>query len=115
VGARIYAEGFLADTMAVGHACRREWWPLGWVALAAAPYSPVAAGLASAMLAPMALEYVRHRPKLDVPRYVLLRLADDAAYGSGVISSACRQLRPAVLMPRVRWPSLGIGRRRKQR
>lgn len=112
LGARFYGEGLVADGLAVGHALRREWWPLGWTVLAAAPRSPVAAGVASAMLAPMALEYLRHRPRLDLPRYVLLRLADDAAYGSGVITSACRQLRPAVLMPHVRWPSLPVLRRR---
>lgn len=110
LGARIFAEGFVADALAVGHAFRREWWPLGWVALGAAPRSRVAAGIAFAMLAPTALEYVRHRPRLDVLRYVLLRLADDAAYGSGVIASACRHLRPAVLVPHIRWPSLAVRR-----
>jgi hypothetical protein len=56
------------------------------------------------MLAPIALEWVRERPAVDPPRYLLLRLAEDAAYGSGVLTSAVRGRRPKALLPVIRFP-----------
>jgi hypothetical protein len=47
--------------------------------------------------------------RVDPVRYVLLRLVEDAAYGSGVIVSALRGRRPRALLPVVRLP----GRRRR--
>ncbi len=100
----VVGKGLLADGAAVGHALRREWWPVGWTALAAAPRSRVARAAAVSMLAPVALEWVRQRPEVDLFRYTLLRLAEDAAYGTGVLLSAVRGRRPGVLVPEVRLP-----------
>ena len=102
VPVEVVARGLLADSLGVGHALRREWWPLGAVALLAAPRSRAARIAAAAMLAPLAWEWWRLRPRLDPARYVGLRLAADALYGSGVIASALRERDPAVLTPALR-------------
>jgi len=100
----IIGQGLLADAKACGHLLRREWWPLGWLTLAATPRSRVARAAAAAMLVPPVCDWLTRRPALDLPRYLLLRLAEDAAYGSGVITSAIRSRRPGVLVPYVRPP-----------
>ncbi|MFB9836926.1 hypothetical protein ACFFNX_32610, partial [Actinoallomurus acaciae] len=89
---------------ALGHALRREWWPLGLVCLAAGGRSRAARAGATAMLAPIALEWIRHRPALDPVRYTALRLTEDLAYGSGVTRSAWTHRSLAPLLPRVRLP-----------
>lgn len=107
----VVGQGLVADAAAVGHALRREWWPLGWAALAVAARSRVAAAAALCMLAPVALDYVRRRPDVDPLRYAALRLVDDAAYGTGVLTGAVRTRRLGVLLPEVRWPFVRSGRR----
>ncbi|UNX54224.1 mycofactocin biosynthesis glycosyltransferase MftF [Georgenia sp. TF02-10] len=111
MAAAIVAKGFAADALAVGHALRREWWPVGWAALLLAGRSRVAAAAAVSMLAPLVLELVTARPAVDPPRYALLRLVEDAAYGSGVLVSALRGRRAGPLRPEVRLPFRGAGRR----
>ena len=77
-----------ADGVAVGHALRREYWPLGAAALVAAPWSRGGEAGGGLMLAPVVAEWVRERPELDPLRYTGIRLLADAAYGSGVIAGA---------------------------
>ena len=100
----IVGKGLLSDAAASGHLLRREWWPVGWLALVAAPRSRVARAAAAAMLVPTVREWLDRRPAVDLPRYLLLRLIEDASYGSGVIAGALRSCRPGVLVPRVRPP-----------
>jgi hypothetical protein len=104
----VVSRGMLVETAAAGHLLRREWWPLGWLALAAAPRSRLSRFATAAMLIPLAREWFTRRPRLDPVRYVALRLSEDAAYGSGVIASAIADKRPGVLLPLVRMS----GRRR---
>jgi mycofactocin system glycosyltransferase len=108
VAALVVGKGLVAETAATGHLLRREWWPLGWLALATAPRSRLGRFAAATMLIPLAREWFIRRPRLDPARYVALRLVEDAAYGSGVIASAITDKRPGVLLPLVRMP----GRRR---
>jgi hypothetical protein len=103
----IVGKGLETETVAVGHLLRREWWPLGWLALAAAPRSRIGRFAAAAMLVPLAREWFIRRPRLDPVRYVALRLVEDAAYGTGVIASAVTGKRPGVLLPLVRMPGRG--------
>jgi len=102
----VVGTGLVADAAALGHALRREWWPLGWpaLALAGARRSRLGRAAAVSMLAPIALEWWRNRPDVDPVRYVLLRLGEDAAYGSGVLVSAVAGRRPGALLPQVRFP-----------
>ncbi len=102
----VVGKGLVADAVAAGHALRREWWPVGWLALLGARRSQVARAAAAAMLAPIALEQLRNRPDVDPVRYTLLRLVEDAVYGSGVVVSAIRGRRPGALLPQVRWPAV---------
>lgn len=98
------ATGVVADGASIGHALRREWWPVGALCLLRAGRSRVARAGAVAMLAPVAWEYVSHRPRVDPVRYGVLRLIEDAAYGSGVIASAIWRRTLAPLTPEVRLP-----------
>jgi mycofactocin system glycosyltransferase len=104
LAAAIVAGGIAADAAALGHALRREWWPVGLLALATCGRSRASRAATVAMLAPIALEWVRHRPRVDPVRYTALRLAEDAAYGTGVIASCLRARSAAALTPHVRLP-----------
>jgi mycofactocin system glycosyltransferase len=101
------ATGIVADAAAVGHALRREWWPIGALAVAFSSRSALARAATAAMIAPVAWEWLRKRPDVDPLRYGALRLIEDAAYGSGVIESAIRRRTWAPLTPSIRWPRFG--------
>jgi mycofactocin system glycosyltransferase len=103
----VVGKNMAAELRAVGHLLRREWWPLGWLALASARRSRLGRLAAAAMLIPIAQEWFTRRTAMDLPRYVALRLLEDAAYGSGVIIGALRRGRPGVLLPLVRLPGRG--------
>ncbi|TDC68049.1 mycofactocin system glycosyltransferase [Actinomadura sp. GC306] len=105
LAAALVGKGVVADAAAVGHALRREWWPLGLLTLAAAPRSRLASTAAAAMLAPIGLEWLRQRPSVDPVRYTVLRLAEDVAYGSGVTAASVRARSAAPLRPDVRLPN----------
>ena len=96
-----------SDAEATGHLLRREWWPIGWLALASVRRSRVARAAAAAMLIPAVQDWRTEQPDVDLPRYLALRLAEDAAYGAGVIAGAVRSRRPDVLLPRLQRPRDG--------
>lgn len=98
---RLVAQGVLADGVAIGHALRREWWPVGMLLLAATPRSRTARRASIVMLGPIAWEWCTTRTDLDPISYAILRLIEDAAYGSGVIASSVRARKWATLIPRV--------------
>lgn len=104
---RVVGQGLLADSASIGHLLRREWWPVGVVALALVPKSRLARLGALAMLAPMAFEWLSRDRYLDPVRYTALRLADDASYGFGVIASSIRVRNFAPLLPKIRLPKFG--------
>lgn len=106
----VMGKSLASDAAATGHLLRREWWPVGWLLVTAAARSRGSRAAAAVMVVTPIHEWLTRRPALDLPRYLLLRLIDDAAYGSGVIVSAVRSRRPAVLMPRTQPP-----RRRNQK
>ena len=106
LAARTVGQGLVADGAAIGHLLRREWWPVGLLALAAAPRSRTARLASLCMIAPIAWEWATERPRVDPVRYGLLRLLDDAAYGTGVITSSVRARTGAPLLPLVRMPRL---------
>ncbi|MFB4309492.1 mycofactocin biosynthesis glycosyltransferase MftF [Actinomadura sp. GTD37] len=111
LAAAIVAKGAVADAAALGHALRREWWPAGLLALAASPRSRAARAATLAMIAPIALEWARERPAVDPVRYTVLRLAEDAAYGSGVTAASLRARSAAPLRPDIRLPGALTTRR----
>lgn len=102
----IVGKGLASDAASAGHLLRREWWPVGWLALVASPWSVPARAAAAAMLVPPVWEWLSRRPALDPLRYLALRLVADAAYGSGAIAGALRSRRRGVLRPSLRLPWL---------
>jgi mycofactocin glycosyltransferase len=106
LASRTVGQGLIADAVAIGHLLRREWWPVGSMVLAASPFTRPARVAAACMLVPIAWDWATQRPPLDPVRYTVLRLVDDAAYGSGVIASCIRNSTARPLMPRVRGTSL---------
>jgi hypothetical protein len=70
------------------------------LALATVPGNPVRrCAAASLLLGPPLASWVRRRPPLDPVRYVLGQLADDVAYGLGVLSGCLRDATVAPLCP----------------
>lgn len=112
LAARTVALGLVADTQSIGRALRREWWPLGAVAIAASPRSRIARTVTAVMLAPLIAEWLDTRPGMDPVRFAAMRLIDDAAYGSGVLKSCIRARTWRPLMPVVHLPSRKSGPRR---
>ena len=106
LAARVGAQSVVADAMGLGHALRREWWPLGALAVLASPRSGIARVATACMLAPIAVEFTTQRPPLDLVRYTAMRLIDDAAYGTGVLTSCLRARRVNALRPTIRWPRI---------
>ena len=104
VALRVVGQGMVADAAALGHLLRREWWPIGALAIAACTRSRIARAAATCMIGPIALEWLRQRPAVDPLRYAALRLIEDAAYGSGVIVSAVSSGVAEPLVPAVRVP-----------
>lgn len=100
--AGLVARGLVADGVAVGHALRRELWPAGVLALAAAPRSRPARAAALAMLGQVGWDWARGGRGLDPVRYAAVRLVADAAYGAGVQAGARRARTAAVLLPVLR-------------
>jgi mycofactocin system glycosyltransferase len=107
LAATIVGMGTIADAAAIGHALRREWWPLGLGAFAAASRSKMARAGSVCMLAPVVLEWLRDGSELGLGRYIALRFLEDGAYGTGVLTSAGQQRTLAPLIPDVRLPSFG--------
>jgi mycofactocin system glycosyltransferase len=100
----IVGKGLVADAAALGHALRREWWPVGILSLATVRRVQLSRAAACCMLGPIAYEWLRHLPDVDPASYAWLRLVEDAAYGSGVLVSAWRARSVAPLCPLVRLP-----------
>ena len=87
----VVGKGVVADAAALGHALRREWWPLGWAALALAAVTvPAARAARGGHARAVALEWVRERPDVDPARYALL----PPGRGRGLRQRGDRQRRP---------------------
>lgn len=116
---KVAAQGLVADSVALGQALRREWWPLGAVVMLASPWSRSARAASALMLVPLALEWLDRRPPLDPVRFIGLRVVADAAYGTGVILFSLRAAEVDTLLPRVDlgWSSLkaAVGSRIRRR
>jgi mycofactocin system glycosyltransferase len=102
VAVKVMAAGLGADALAVGHALRREYWPVAAAAAVAAPRSRLARFSLALVAAPVLAEWVRERPRLDPLRFSALRLLADGAYGSGVLASCARRCNIAPLKPQLR-------------
>ncbi len=98
-----------ADARAVGHVLRREYWPIGWMLLAASPRAKGVHGrvvklAAAAMVVPLLHEWRTTKPGIDPVRFVGMRLLADAAYGSGVLVKSAQRRSIRAMKPQVRFP-----------
>jgi hypothetical protein len=92
--------GALASGQALAEAASRPYAPVALPALLAAGRRGRVLA-AAAILLPASAEYRRARPELDPVRWTLLRIADDLAYGTGVLTGCLRERSLAALRPRV--------------
>lgn len=104
MSARIVSFGLLADIEQAGRLLRREWWPLGAIALGSAPISKTGRRISAIMVVNLLNDWRVEKPQLDPLRYIAMRFAQDVAYGSGVMTSAAkarvwRPLFPTVSLP----------------
>jgi len=97
--------GLRSDALAVGHALRREYWPVGLAAIVLSPQVPVARIAVALMVAPLLGDWVKERDRPDIASYVALRLVADAAYGSGVLAAAWRARSAGSIKPVLRGTS----------
>jgi mycofactocin glycosyltransferase len=101
LSATIVGQGVIANATALGHALRREWWPVGLACLVASRRNHFARAAAITMLAPVALEWFTGPHTIDPLRYTTLRFLDDLAYGTGVTASAYRHRSLTPLLPKI--------------
>ncbi len=97
--ARLALSGHVSGGRAMAEAIRRAWWPLALAAGVMAPRRVRAPAVVA--VAPLLLEWQRAGRPLDPLRWVLLRLADDVAYGSGVWAGCWRGRSGRALLPRI--------------
>jgi len=112
LAARTTLLGLTADAAGIGRLLRREWWPLGALAVLASPRSRAARVVTGAMIGPLVWEWLRGPRAVDLPRYLCLRILDDAAYGTGVVAASVRARSLVPLVPRVRGLARPPGRAR---
>jgi mycofactocin system glycosyltransferase len=106
MAAQIVFFGLLADIEQAGRLLRREWWPVGLVVLAGTPKSRVGRKICVIMMAHVVNDWRVEKPKLDPIRYTAMRMGQDLAYGSGVLTSAVRARVWQPLQPEVSFPEV---------
>ena len=96
----ISVHGTAKSGLTIAHAIGRVWWP---IALVLALFSQRLRMLFIATaLAPAVYEWWSKRPHLDVVRFALMKILDNASYGAGVWKGVLATRNPAPLIPIVR-------------
>jgi len=88
-------------------AVTRVWWPIAVVLALFSRRARVA--LCAAALVPALAEWWERRPRLDPVRFTLLRVVDDAAYGTGVWKAAWRARDAGAILPSITAPETQNG------
>lgn len=102
---RLAGRGHLAAGKSLARALLRPWWPFTLVIAALAPSRRLRLTLLAASLAPAVIDWFEERPRLDPATWILCRVADDIAYGSGVWVGALQARCAEPLRPDLRsWP-----------
>jgi mycofactocin system glycosyltransferase len=94
--ARLTAIGHLQAGLRLLEGVRRTWWP---ITAAAALLSRRGRRLAALSAVPLTADWARDGRPVGLPAYVMLRLADDLAYGTGVWVGCRRAGSLAALRP----------------
>jgi hypothetical protein len=96
----ISVQGTAKSGLSVAHAISRVWWP---IALVLAIFSRrLRLIFIAAALAPAVYEWWTKRPHLDVVRFALLKMLDNASYGTGVWKGVIATRNAAPLIPTVK-------------
>jgi hypothetical protein len=96
----ISVHGTAKSGLFVAHAISRVWWP---IALVLAIFSQRLRLLfIAAALAPAVYEWWTKRPHLDVVRFALMKMLDNAAYGAGVWKGVIATRNTAPLIPSIK-------------
>lgn len=88
-------------------AVTRVWWPIAIVASVFSRRARVA--LCAAAVVPALAEWWEKRPRLDPVRFMILRIVDDAAYGTGVWKTAVRERNASAILPAIARPTTPDG------
>ena len=98
---RISLHGTVKSAQSAASAINRVWWP---IALVLAIFSQRLRVLfIAAALGPAVYEWWTKRPHLDVVRFTLMKMLDNAAYGAGVWKGVIATRNAAPLIPTVKW------------
>jgi mycofactocin system glycosyltransferase len=88
-------------------AVTRVWWPIAIVASVFSRRARVA--LCAAAVVPALADWWEKRPRLDPVRFMVLRIIDDAAYGTGVWKTAVRERNVSAILPAIARPTTPDG------
>ena len=96
----ISVHGTAKSGLSIAHAISRVWWP---IALVLAIFSQrLRVIFIAAALAPAVYEWWTKRPHLDVVRFALMKMLDNAAYGAGVWKGVIATRNAAPLIPSIK-------------
>jgi len=97
---RISLRGTAQSAQTAASALNRVWWPLAFITAIFSQRLRVL--FIAAALAPAVYEWWIQRPHLDVVRFTLMKMLDNAAYGAGVWKGVVAQRNAAPLIPIVK-------------
>ena len=110
----LLVEGLRSEFNSLSRLLRTEWWPVGLSAAALAavafttsrnrPARRLATCGILTVLGPLLADWLWNRRDMDPVRYIGLRMLEDAAYGSGVISGSVRRRTVEPMLPAIRMP-----------
>jgi mycofactocin system glycosyltransferase len=98
---RISLRGTAHSAQSAASAINRVWWPIAFILAVFSQRLRVLFIVAA--LAPAVHEWWTKRPHLDVVRFALLKMLDNAAYGTGVWKGVIATRNAAPLIPTVKW------------
>jgi mycofactocin system glycosyltransferase len=85
--------------LSIARALSRVWWPIGLIAAMFSQRLRII--FIAAALGPALYEWWKQRPHLDIVRFSLLKMLDNAAYGTGVWKGVVATRSPAPIIPTV--------------
>jgi mycofactocin system glycosyltransferase len=97
---RISLRGTAQSAQSAASAINRVWWPIAFILAVFSQRLRVL--FIAAALAPAVYEWWIKRPHLDVVRFTLMKMLDNAAYGAGVWKGVIAQRNAAPLIPIVK-------------
>ena len=97
IAMRLAGRGNLHAGRLIASALTRTWWPVTFVACLFSRRVRRVALVAAVV--PNVMSWWSTRPDVDVTRYVMMRVADDVAYGTGVWKGALAERNAGALLP----------------